>query len=306
MLRNPPSIAEPRLLRAQRRLEAERRRAPSTGANRARNAGAELGRHRRWAAARDAAWWVIDRSLRNGATVAIVGAGNGDTLPLPRIAARASAVTLIDVDRRALARARRRVPLRDRGRVELLAHDITFGAADAIAIAAAAGRVPRAPAVRPEPLPGAPYDLVIGDLFYSQLLFPALSDLAVAPARVDAVLEACGPALTLAVVSRLQASAPRGRAIHLHDPLAWWPGHSQPVSLPAILAVADQDPAAAMALVARASGPRGCDPRTALAALGVEIAATVLWPWPFSDGVDYLVVATVAGNPSPAAVVGST
>ena len=63
-----------------------------------------------------------------------------------------------------------------------------------------------------------------------------------------------------------------------------------------ILGAAAQDPAAAVALAARADGPRDCDPRAALAALGVEIASTALWPWPFTDGVDYLVVATVAGG----------
>lgn len=38
---------------------------------------------------------------------------------------------------------------------------------------------------------------------------------------------------------RLHASAPQGHVIHVHDPLAWWPGHSQPVRLDEILAVAD-------------------------------------------------------------------
>ena len=303
MRASPRAIPEPRLLRAQRRLRDERLRAPSTGANRARNAGAELGRHRRWTPVRDAAWRLIDRRLGDGDSVAIVGAGNGDTVPLRRIAARASAVALIDVDERAIARARRRVPLRTRGRVQLVGHDITAGAADAIAGAAASGLVPARPVVSGTPLPGAPYDLVIGDLFYSQLLYPALEDLGVAAARASVLLDGCGEGLTLAAVTRLQASASSGCVIHLHDPLAWWPGHAQPVTLAQILAAARAEPGgaeAALALAARGDGPRYSDPRGALRTLGIPVAETAVWAWPFGDGVDYLVAATVTGRCSPA------
>jgi len=151
------------------------------------------------------------------------------------------------------------------------------------------------------PLPGAPYDLVIGDLLYSQLLYPALVDLGVGEARRRAVLGRCGPALTRAVVSRLHASAPHGRVAHLHDPLGWWPGHSQPVGLDQILAVAERDCEAALRLTARGKGPREWDPRRALAALAIPLRQVALWRWPFAADVDYLVSATLAETPGAGA-----
>jgi hypothetical protein len=146
-----------------------------------------------------------------------------------------------------------------------------------------------------DPLPGAPYDLVIGDLFYSQLLYPALLDLGIDRERIDAVIAADAPPLTGAVVARLQASAPV--VVHVHDPLAWWDGHEQPVSLDEILDLAASDgPEAGLALAARGSGPHEGDPRAALAKLDLTPTATALWRWPFAEGVDYLACATLTGR----------
>jgi hypothetical protein len=100
------TAASDRLAVAERVLAGERVRAPAAAANRARNARAEVGRHGRWAPAREAVWRVLDDELEDGATVAIVGAGNGDTVPLARIAARASRVALIDLDPDAIRAAR--------------------------------------------------------------------------------------------------------------------------------------------------------------------------------------------------------
>ncbi|MFT3865506.1 MAG: hypothetical protein QM729_14640 [Solirubrobacterales bacterium] len=227
----------------------------------------------------------------------IVGAGNGDDLPLRRITRRAASVTLIDIDPLAARGARRRLGRAERREVEVIVHDVTEGAADAIALAAvddpgedvargASGQV------GPAPLPGAPYDLVLGDLFYSQLLYPALLDLGVEPALRDATLAGRGPSLTRAVVARLHASAPR--VVHLHDPLAWWDGHEQPFALDEILDLAATEGAdAALALAARGNGPHESDPRAALDDLGLSPAATALWRWPFAPGVDYLACATL-------------
>ena len=110
--------------------------------------------------------------------MAIVGAGNGDDLPLRRIARRAGAVTLIDLDPRAAQGARRRLGRAERAKIDVIGHDVTEGAADAIVLATLGGEEVDAPA-NTAALPGAPYDLVIGDLFYSQLLYPALLDLGV-------------------------------------------------------------------------------------------------------------------------------
>ena len=293
------STATPTSTKARRRAEHsladERLRAPAAKANIARNARAEVGRHARWAPAREAAWELVDPMLAPGARVAIVGAGNGDTVPLDRIADRAGKVALIDLDGPAIRTARRRQSRRRRRRIDLIEHDVTCGVADVITAAAANGEVPDRPTILERPLPGAPYDLVIGDLFYSQLLYPALVDLEVPDARATAFLDRYGPMLTRAVVSRLHVSARDGRVLHIHDPIAWWPGHTQPVTLELILATAEHDPAAALSLAARGSGPRHSDPRRAIRALSIPITATALWRWPFAPGVEYIACATFAG-----------
>ncbi|MGI8862847.1 MAG: hypothetical protein ACR2JH_00365 [Solirubrobacteraceae bacterium] len=63
--------------------------------------------------------------------------------------------------------------------MSIVEHDVTTGAAHAIIHAAARGQVPEPVLVTEAPLPGAPYDLVIGDPLYSQLLYPAMMDLGI-------------------------------------------------------------------------------------------------------------------------------
>jgi hypothetical protein len=216
----------------------------------------------------NALWRLLDTRPTAGARVAIVGAGNGDTMPLDRIVDRAGEVALIDLDRPAIRAARRHVPRGRRRRITVIEHDITQGAADAIAVAAANGEVPELPVFPEAPLPGALYDLVIGDLFSSQLLYPALVDLDVPAARTTAFLDRYAPVLTRMVVARLQ-----------------------------------QDPAAALTLAARGTGPHHSDPRSALRALSIPIEGTVLWGWPFAPHADYLACATLARS---ACVPGAT
>jgi hypothetical protein len=287
-------------------LERMRLRAPSRVANASRNAQAGFDRHRRWAPARDALWEFLAPHLKEGARVAVVGAGNGDDLPLRRIARHAGAVTLIDLDPSAARGARRRLGRAERRKVTVIGHDVTVGAADAVVLATLDGVVrsgaedlvpetleEERSAAPNDPLPGAPYDLVIGDLFYSQLLYPALLDLGVEPIRRDEVLARQAPSLTRAVVARLHASAPR--VVHLHDPLAWWDGHEQPISLDEILTrAAGGGSDAALALATRGNGPHESDPRAALHDLGLTPTGTALWRWPFAPGVDYLVASTLA------------
>lgn len=295
--------------RADDDLERLLRKAPVRVANASRNANAGPKRHLRWESTRDALWDFVAPVLDEDARVAIVGAGNCDTVPLRRICARAGEVALIDIDPRAAERARRRLGRRERRKVETIGHDVTEGAADAIAHAALRGveqpadvGADESRVVAPaDPLPGAPYDLVIGDLFYSQLLYPALLDLGIPSERIDAVIAAEAPPLTAAVVARMHASAPL--AVHVHDPLAWWDGHEQPVALEEVLALTEAgDLDAALALVARGNGPKESDPRAVLAALGLAPTATALWHWPFTESVDYLACATLAsshpGDPS--------
>jgi len=305
-------------------LERLRLRAPCRVANASRNAEAEFERRRRWRPARDALWDFVGPWIQDGARVAIVGAGNGDDLPLRRIARRAETVTLIDLDPLAARRARQRLGRGERAKVDVIGHDVTEGNADAIVFAAltaddateaaapsvdcTAGDVERGAAEAADlphlaaesggegrPLPGAPYDLIVGDLFYSQLLYPALVDLGVDPDRRSEALVRHAPPLTRAVVARLHTSAPH--VVHVHDPIAWWDGHEQPVALEEVLAAATSvGPEAALALAARGVGPYESDPRSALADLGFSPTATALWRWPFAPGVDYLARATLVSG----------
>jgi hypothetical protein len=99
-----------------------------------------------------------------------------------------------------------------------------------------------------------PYDLAIGSLLYSQLLYPALLDLGVEAHRREAFLRRYAPGLTRSVVARLHASAPP--VVHVHDPLAWWGAHDQPVGLDRILRLAEGDDiSVALSVAARGSGP---------------------------------------------------
>ncbi|MBS1676781.1 MAG: hypothetical protein JST08_05285 [Actinobacteria bacterium] len=283
------------VLRAQADLAERRLRSPSRVANSARNARAEVDRRRRWEPARDALWSFIEPHLGEGARVAVLGAGNGDDLPLERIARRAGSVTLVDLDAKAARSARRRLPWRLRRRVEIAAHDVTGGVADRIVVAAVLGEAPDKVTGPEAPLPGAPYDLAIGDLLYSQLLYPALLDLGVGERRRAAFLRRYAPLLTRSTVARLHASAPL--VVHVHDPLAWWQGHEQPADLGHILRLAErEDIEPALSAVARGLGPVESDPRAALRSFGIAPGATALWRWPFAEGVDYLTCATLAGG----------
>ena len=268
-------------------------RGPASRANKQRNARATAARLERWRPARDSLWALLDPFVAAGARVAVVGAGNGHDVPLRRLAERAARVDLIDLDARAARGARGRLPAGLRDRVAVVRQDVTAGIADELARVAARGDLP-APREAPlEPVGAGGYDVVIGDLLYSQLLYPALRDSPLQPERVGVVLARIDRPLVTSVVRRLHASAPGGVVVHVHDPLGWWAGHPQRVTLEEILDAAETDTDAALALVARGHGPTACDPRAIALELGCEPVATALWRWPFQDGVDYLACATV-------------
>ncbi len=204
---------------------------PATAANQRRNLTGRGDRAARWVGARDGLWEVLDPIVRAGASVAVVGAGNCDDVPLTRLAERAGRVDLLDVDTTAPAAAIRREPRGRRDRLRALDVDVTGGLADRIVREVAAGRMAPVPVQDWEPVGDAPYDVVVGDLLYSQLLYPGLLDAHVPDERIGIALRTYGDALTGLVVSRLQASAPAGRVVHVDDPVAWWEGHDQPFTL---------------------------------------------------------------------------
>jgi hypothetical protein len=145
------------------------------------------------------------------------------------------------------------------------------------------------------PLSDAPYDLVVGDLFYSQLLSPALGDTELDDGTSIEVLRSHGQRLTDAAVARMQASAPRGVVVHVHDPLAWWAGHEHPFTVDEAFARAAHNPDPSHVL-ADSVGPIGCDPRAAV--ISERILRTSWWRWPFAQDVVYLVCATAVA-PGP-------
>ena len=267
-------------------------RGPASQANTRRNARATAARIERWAPARDALWALLDSHVAAGARVAVVGAGNGHDVPLARLAGRAR-VDLIDLDARAARGARGRLQGDLRARVAVVRQDVTEGIADKLVRSAVGGDLPAPLEAPPEPVGSGDYDVVIGDLVYSQLLYPALRDSALQPERVGVVLTRVDRPLVASVVRRLHASAPGGTVVHVHDPLGWWAGHPQRVTLEEILEAAATDTETALALVARGHGPSACDPRSIALELGCDPIETALWRWPFQEGVDYLACATV-------------
>jgi hypothetical protein len=263
------------------------RAATANATNNARSTGA---RRRRWGVVRDAAWALLDPVVHDGARVAVVGAGNGDDLPLARLARRAASVDLIDLDAHAARGARRRVPIAVRRRVRVLEQDATGGAADAVIAEATRGAVVATADVPRDGLGDGSYDVVVLDLVLTQLLYPALKG-TMSGRAIDAVLLRHGQRLTDGVVARAWAATRAGGAVVvLHDLLGWWDGHPQPFSLDRLLALS---PDQALALARRGSLPYGCDPWTATRRAGAHVETTRLWRWPFSPGADYAVFGLV-------------
>ncbi len=261
-------------------------------ANVARNAaGGGLARRRRWRPAREALWAVFDRYVPAGATVGVLGAGNGDDLPLRRMARRAGRVDLIDLDPVAL-RGARRAALWRASHVHSLVEDVTGGAADSI-IRRALGEHVRVQLPAPTPIGSGFYDVLVTDLMLTQMLYPALVDSGLGQTTIKEALFRDGQPLTDAVVARLHASTPTGLVVHVHDVLGWWEGHPQPFTIKETLAVAP-DPPSAAALLRQGHQPSGCDPRQASQRCGAQVIDTAYWRWPFATGTDYLVCATVA------------
>lgn len=272
-------------------LAAERSR-PAAAANLARNELRKPERSQTWEAARDAARRLLGRHVPERARVAVLGAGNGDDLPLEWLASRAGELALLDLDARALRGAVGRLPPPLRSRVRIHRCEVTAGAADRITRAVREDRRPRNPQVPRGPLAGGGYDVVIGDLLYSQLLYPGLLDAGISGARTGRALARYSPDLTDGVVARMQASAaPGGRVIHLHDMVGWWEGHPQPVALGEILGA--ERPEDALALAALCRCPLETDPHRSVQRLGTLILDTALWEWPFAPGASYLIRATV-------------
>jgi len=258
-------------------------------ANRRRNRRAPADRAVRWRHARDELWCVLDPLVANGARVAVVGAGNGDDVPLARLAARAAEIHLVDLDGEAVRGAIARQPRRVRAKLTAVEEDVTAGVAERVAAATVAGHAVRDDLVPRSSVGTGGYDVVVADLLYTQLLFPALLDAEVEPERRTPALQRHGQRLTDGVVRRLHASS-RGHVVHVHDVAGWWPGHPQPLTPAEVLAPAP-GPAA---LVHRLGRPAGCDVRGSVARTKDPVTSERWWTWPFAADTTYLVRGIVA------------
>lgn len=165
-------------------------------------------------------------------------------------------------------------------------------AADEIVAAAASGAALDLPPATPVPLPGGPYDLIIGDLLYTQLIYPGLVDAGVAPDRIGTILHAHGQPLVNRLVADLHHTlAACGTAVHLHDPIGWLPDRHQTARCPQ--SSPPQASRAPETLVRRGRLVRSGDVHHAVSQdPRFGIAGEAVWRWPFTLEVDYLVWAT--------------
>lgn len=237
----------------------------------------------RWAHVRDAAWALLEPHVRDGHRVLIVGAGNGDDLPLRRLVAAGVQLTLVDLDADALARASERIA---GAQADVHVVDVTDGAVDRV-LRRAAGAWWRSGsgALTPPtgPIAGGGFDLVIGDMLYTQLLHPGLIALGLDHAEQRRLMHRYDPVLRDALVQRLHASAvDGGSVVHIHDLACWASNHPQPRTLDEVMA----DPEGTWLELRRHDR---CDPMLAAGSMELHPVATAWWRWVFEPRTSYAV-----------------
>jgi SAM-dependent methyltransferase len=240
-------------------------------------------RFERWSDVRDAAWSFLEPIVERGASVLLVGAGNGDDLPLARLSDVAARITLVDIDADAVERCRTRLSEEQRSRVDVLLTDVTDGAADRVL--GSVGSWWRQTKILPSraPLANERYDVVIADMLYTQLLHPGLIALGLTRAQQSRAMQRYDAILRDALIARLHASArPGGTIVHIHDLACWTTDHPQPVDLDRVL----DRPDAAWGRLRRHDA---CDPLLGERAHGTEPTSTAWWPWRFEPKTSYLV-----------------
>lgn len=244
----------------------------------------------RWQKVRDSVWRLVRAKLTPNSRVAIVGAGSCDDIPLMRISRHAACIDLIDFDHTAVDRALKRAKYASHITPEIV--DVTEGCADRILDAIAKGKsLPNALALPHKPFSGAPYDLIIGDMLYTQLLHPGLLKLDVEGPKQHMLMRRYDPHLTRSLVLRIQRSlATGGYAMHIHDVACWTNNQPQPIPLERALTTPD--------LTYKSLNRHDrCDPHLILPMLNAEIIEHAWWSWPFEPNKSFLVRASVATNP---------
>jgi hypothetical protein len=258
-------------------------------------------RMERWRDVRDSLWQLVDPLLSEGANVALIGAGSCDDVPLARITERAARVDLVDFDPSSTVRALARIPATLRDRLTVIEEDVTGGSADLVLQAV------RDDTALPDALPlpyhalgSGEYDLVVGDMLYTQLLHAGLIALEVFGDHQLELMHRYDPALTTALVQRIEASlAPGGHAIHVHDVACWAEGHEQPLTLDEVL----EDPFWNWTKLRRHDD---CDPHLVLGRIRAHVLDSAWWAWPFEPRKQFLVRATVTrASPGAASPLGT-
>lgn len=258
------------------------------------NAAYQELRFERWTQVRDSAWDLLQQHLPEGGSVLLVGAGNCDDLPLRRLAAVAGRVDLVDFDPGASARAISRVPDEHVDRVQAIELDVTGGGVDELLRALRDDEpLPWMLDLPRGPMGDGPYDLVVGDMLYTQLMHPSLLALGIPLDRHPALMLTYDPQLVTALVQRLQASAtPAGTVVHVHDVACWTDTHPQPLTVEQVL----DRPEAGWARLERHDQ---CDPQLVLEQLRTVWSQTAWWHWPFEPAKDFVVRATVTRGSAP-------
>ena len=247
-----------------------------------------------WVTAQGACWELLDPLIAPGAIVGIVGAGNCDDLPLTRIAERAR-------PRRPARPRPGGLPRRHRARATDRAHEDPGPGGRRQRrprrphLGGGRGRSRRRSADGPTGARSAtgPYDVVIGDLFYSQLLYPGLRNAGVPDERIMLALANYGPALTGLVVSACTRARPTASS-STSTTRRLVGRHAQPFTLDHVLAVAGPVGRRGAGAAPDRLGPGGHESSFRPGALGIPILRTSFWRWPFGHGTDYLACATVA------------
>ena len=257
-------------------------------ANARNNAAQQALRLNGWQSTRDALWQVLEPLLQAGASVALVGGGSCDDVPLARIAARAGVVDLIDFDASATARAIDRLAIDARRSITAVACDVTGGCADIVLTAVRdATALPQSLPHPYGPVGRGEYDLVVGDMLYTQLLHAGLIALDIVGDRQHELMARYDPPLVAALVQRIQSSVRLGgHAVHVHDVACWSSGHDQPLTIDRMLA----DPERGFTRLRRHDR---CDPHLVLAQLRVPITSSRWWRWPFEPNKQFVVRASV-------------
>ncbi|MEO6866957.1 MAG: hypothetical protein ABI200_02950 [Gaiellales bacterium] len=260
----------------------------SRASNARNNAMHQALRLERWQPVRSALWKLVEPLIDATARVAIVGAGSCDDVPLTRMAEHAAHVDLIDFDRSSTDRAIGRLDADQRARVGVIELDVTGGSADLVLRAARDNAsLPEALPIPYGPLADEPYDLVIGDMIYTQLLHAGLLELGIVGKRQRELMRRYDRPLVHGLVQRIEASlGTGGHGIHIHDLACWASGHKQPCSFDEAVA----DPDHRWTELRRHDN---CDPHLVLEGIGARIVDQVWWPWEFEPNKQFLVRATV-------------